>query len=168
MLRNQRGFLLVDLMVAVLIIGIAVGVAGGAFAMFTQAGESHGRAEGMAAAQQIGQHYQENWKKQNKKYWHDLSVADANNPNPVNWISIKLIDDSGVEKSALSETYKLYNKDVVYTIDQPQLRVRTQTGQSAAQSGLVEVRFRVSWTDKSGAQSVNFTMLRERVPDATK
>ena len=54
MVRNQRGFLLVDLMVAVVVIGIAVGAVGGIFALFRQAGESHGTAEGMAVAQQLG------------------------------------------------------------------------------------------------------------------
>lgn len=172
MVLNQRGFLLVDLMVAVLVIGIAVGAAGGVFSLFQQAGESHGRAEGMAAAQLLGQRYQENWKKQSKKYWHDVSVADPSNKNPVNWIGIKLVDDSGVEQSSIKETYRLYNKDVLFTVDNPQLRVRPQTidakVQTAAQAGLVEVRFRVSWTDKGGAQKINLTMLREREPDEAK
>lgn len=172
MVRNQRGFLLVDLMVAVLVIGIAVGAVGGIFALFRQAGESHGTAEGMAVAQQLGQRYQENWKKQSKKYWHDVSIADPSNKNPVNWTDINLIDDSGAAQSSIKETFRLYNKDVLFTVDKPQLRVRPQTidakVQTAAQAGLVEVRFRVSWTDKSGAKSTELTMLREREPDEAK
>ena len=158
-LRCQKGFLLVDAMVALTLLAIFVGGAGGVFALFKQAGDSHRQAESLVAAKQVAQRYLESWKALPQWYWQGKTEDD-----PAEWKTVSMKNLTGIDESgSFKESCILYKKNVDYTVDSLQVRVKTLPGQPENSSQLVEFRLKVSWKegDVSQSWSEEMTCLRK-------
>ena len=153
LLRCKRGFLLVDAMLALTLLAFLVGGTGGVFALFKQATESHRQAESMVAAKQIAQRYLESWKALPKWYWFAKTADNSSEWKDVNMKNLTALENvsplnkDSEESGSFKESCLLYKKNVEYTIDSLQVRVKEQPGMTVEDSQLIEFRLCVSWQE---------------------